>query len=987
MPQTVTVSAAQDGDALDDAATVSHTVSGGGYGSVTAASVEVTVTEDETESTEVALTLSPAVVSEGAGSAGQTVTVTGTLNGGIRAEATAVTMTVAGGTATEDDDFITVSGFTLTIPAGEMSGTTTFTLVPVDDDVDEDDETLTVSGTAAPGLTVTPTSLTIADDDERGVVARPTALTVAEGGSGEYTVVLTSEPTGPVTVEVTVSGSPDVTALPVTRTFTPSDWDVPQTVTVGAAQDGDAVDDRATVSHAASGGDYGGVTPEPVEVTVTDDETESTEVALTLSPAVVSEGAGSAGQTVTVTGTLDSGTRARATAVTVRVADGTATAGSDFTPVTGFRLTIPAGEPSGTTTFTLVPVDDGLDEDDETLTVSGTTTSGLTVRSTSLTITDDEDPPTISVADAEGSEDGGSMAFRVTLGGASSKAVTVDWETSDGTAAAGRDYEAVSGTLTFAPHQTERLVTVRVLDDAVDEAEERFSLRLSNPVNAVLGDAEAVGTIVAGRDGLPKAWLARFGRTAAGHVLDAVGERLRSTRGALRAETAANGLEVTVGGRRLGPTLDGAAQDGIAALSRWRPDETGLDTSPAGSTDGARQPRGRNLLAGSAFRYRGAAGANGTWSLWGGGAFSRFDGREEDVALDGEVLTGTVGMDFARNRWLTGLVLSQSRGDGVFSGSSGSGDLESSLTGLYPYLRYQASRRVSVWGLGGYGKGTQGLAEQLQTDMAMTMTAAGIRGELLSPTGGRGLSLALATDALWLRATSDAVESVLAAEAEVSRLRLRIEGSYGGSLAPTFDLGVRQDAGDAETGFGLEVGGGLRYAGRGLTANLGVRGLVAHEDQDFREQGVVGSIIYDSDPSSDRGLSFALSPSWGAASSGGGTGALWARETMNGMAGTDAHMPGGHLDAELGYGVAVFGGRGVVTPYTGLAVSEGGRRDLHLGWRLNCGSYCNLMLGLKRPESAIRNMLNEYSVMLQARLEGNPVSELYALGHSVLARY
>ena len=943
----------------------------------------------------VTLTLGPVTVSESVGSDGQPVTVTGTLNGGTSTEAMVVTVSVAAGTATETTDYAPVTDDTLTIPAGETSGTATFTLFPVDDDVDEDDETVTVSGTAASGLTVTPTSLTvtIADDDERGVVAHPTALTVAEGGSGEYTVVLSSEPTGPVTVEVTVSGSPDVTALPVTKTFTPSEWNVPQTVTVSVAHDGDAVNDTATVSHTVSGGDYGGVTAESVEVTVTEAATEaateSTEVTLTLSPAVVSEGAGSAGQTVTVTGTLNSGTRAEATVVTVTVRDGTATAGNDFTPVTGFTLTIPADATSGTTTFTLVPVDDDVDEDDETLTVSGTTTSGLTVTPTSLTVTiaDDEDAPALSVADAQGSEDGGSIAFTVTLGGASSKAVTVDWETSDGTATAGRDYEAVSGTLTFAPHQTERLVTVRVLDDAVDEAEERFGLRLSNPVNAVLGDAEAVGTIVAGRDGLPKAWLARFGRTAAGHVLDAVGERLRSTRGTVRAEIAANGLEVTVAGRRLGPTLDGAAQDGIAALSSWMPEETGPDTSPASPAGAARPPSGRDLLAGSAFRYRGAAGADGTWSLWGGGAFSRFDGREEDVELDGEVLTGTVGIDFARNRWLTGLVLSQSRGDGVFSSSSNSGDLESSLTGLYPYLRYQASRRVSVWGLGGYGKGTQALAAEQQTDMAMTMTAAGIRGELYSPTDGRGLSLALATDALWLRATSDAAESVLAAEAEVSRLRLRIEGSYGGSLAPTFEVGVRQDAGDAETGFGLEVGGGLRYAARGLTANLGVRGLVAHEDQDFQEQGVVGSIIYDPNPSSDLGLSFALSPSWGAASSGGGTDALWARETMNGMARTDAHMPGSRLDAELGYGVAVFGGRGVVTPYTGLVVSEGSRRDLHLGWRLNCGSYCNLMLGLKRPESAIRNVLNEYSVMLQARLEGNPVSELYALGRSVLDRH
>ena len=270
------------------------------------------MTEDETESTEVLLTLSPQAVSEGAGSAGQSRCVAGT---------------------------------SLTFTASDWNAAQTVT-VSAAHDGDAVDDTATVSHTVSGGgygsVTASSVEVTITDDDERGVVVSPTALTMAEGGSGEYTVVLTSEPTGPVTVEATVSGSPDVTALPVTRTFTPSDWDMPQAVTVSAAHDGDAVDDTATVSHAASGGDYGGVTPEPVEVTVTDDETESTEVALTLSPQVVSEGAGSAGQTVTVTGTLNSGTRAEATAVTVTVGGGTATDGDDFTPVSDFTLTIPA---------------------------------------------------------------------------------------------------------------------------------------------------------------------------------------------------------------------------------------------------------------------------------------------------------------------------------------------------------------------------------------------------------------------------------------------------------------------------------------------------------------------------------------------------------------------------------------------------------------------------------------------------------------------
>ena len=91
-----------------------------------------------------------------------------------------------------------------------------FTLTPTDDDVDEVDETLTVEGsTAVAGLDVTATTVTINDDDERGVQVSPTTLTVPEGGDGTYTVVLTSQPTGPVTVTPSHgSGDTDVTVSP-----------------------------------------------------------------------------------------------------------------------------------------------------------------------------------------------------------------------------------------------------------------------------------------------------------------------------------------------------------------------------------------------------------------------------------------------------------------------------------------------------------------------------------------------------------------------------------------------------------------------------------------------------------------------------------------------------------------------------------------------------------------------------------------------------
>ena len=110
----------------------------------------------------------------------------------------------------------------------------------------------------------------------RGVTVSATVLTVNEGTTGTYTVVLNSQPTASVTVTPSRTGSSDVTFSPPTLTFTASTWDTVQQVTVTAAQDSDAVDDSATISHAVTGGDYVGVTVESVVVTVDDDETADT---------------------------------------------------------------------------------------------------------------------------------------------------------------------------------------------------------------------------------------------------------------------------------------------------------------------------------------------------------------------------------------------------------------------------------------------------------------------------------------------------------------------------------------------------------------------------------------------------------------------------------------------------------------------------------------------------------------------------------------
>ena len=139
-------------------------------------------------------------------------------------------------------------------------------------------------------------------------------------------------------------------------------------------------------------------------------------------------------------------------------------------------------------------------------------------------------PVGISVADARVEEGAGAvLAFAVTLSRAAAGQVTVDYQTVNGTAAAGTDYTATSGTLTFEAGESSQTVEVAVLDDSHDEGEETMTLRLSNPSEGRLADAEATGTIE-NTDPLPRALLARFGRATALHVMEQVEERLEASR-------------------------------------------------------------------------------------------------------------------------------------------------------------------------------------------------------------------------------------------------------------------------------------------------------------------------------------------------------------------------------------------------------------------------------------------------------------------------
>ena len=244
--QRVTVTAGQDADAADGTANLTHRPSGGGYSAGEAKDFMVTVTDDDTAG----LVLSATTL--GVDEAGQnTYTVK------LKTQpTTTVTVTVSSddtGAATA-----TVSGPTLIFTASNWETEQTVTVAGVDDD-DSANETVIVTNTASGGEYEGVTAsvrVTVDDDDKPGINFTPASLTVGEAGVGTYGVRLNAAPTADVTVAIS-SSNPDVTVTPNNFTFTSSNWETEQTVDVTAAEDADAADDTANLTHRPSGGGYG----------------------------------------------------------------------------------------------------------------------------------------------------------------------------------------------------------------------------------------------------------------------------------------------------------------------------------------------------------------------------------------------------------------------------------------------------------------------------------------------------------------------------------------------------------------------------------------------------------------------------------------------------------------------------------------------------------------------------------------------------------
>ena len=594
-----------------------------------------------------------------------------------------------------------------------------------------------------------------------------------------------------------------------------------------------------------------------------------------------------------------------------------------------------------------------------------------------------------------------SLDFAVTLNRAAAHEVSVDYATEDGTAAAGADYTATSGTLVFAAGETAKTVSVPVLDDAIDEGKETMRLLLSNPQGAYLrGIHSKAKGVIRNDDPLQAMWLARFGRMVASDAVGAVTARLETPRDA--------GSHVTFAGQRVNfGEAEGGGGAALATVLTGLAQTFGAPGAPASDDDdpfarqglanpwndsstatGARRVTGRELLLGSSFRAVLGQGAGSQWTSWGQGAsVSRFSAGVPGLDLSGESATGSMGMDYERGRLLMGFAMTHSVGEGTATDEGWRYELGSTATMAMPYARLALSERISAWGLAGTGSGTLSLdldgsvAQRYRTDLAMTLAAAGVRGDLVKPAETGGFALALKADAFWVRTESEAVTAtefgnLSGAQGESSRVRAVLDGSRtfsfasGAALTPKLELGLRHDGGDAETGTGVEFGAGLGFAdpSRGLDMALKVHGLAVHAQDGYDEWGVSGQLRLVPGGNAGRGLSASLTPSWGVDPS--GSERLWAEPASSGLAANGGAEPSSRLDGEVGYGMALLGDRFTGTPNIGFGMSEAAR-EYRMGWRLTSAVLGDpgfeVSLDATRRE-AVNDNDAEHGVMLRSMI-------------------
>ena len=631
------------------------------------------------------------------------------------------------------------------------------------------------------------------------------------------------------------------------------------------------------------------------------------EITLTVTPETVSEDGGT--QTVRVTATQTSGAIPITTVIPIALS-GTASS-EDYSVRGNLGITIPGEAAEGSTELAITVINDDVYESGGETIIVTASYDGQDLDSATVTITDSYDapavvgsPPSVTLDSGESETINAGALF-------SGTDLSLSASTSDNNVATA---VMSAATLTVTGVRKGSATVTVSARNAAGEA----SLTVGVTVTAIAAERMVYENI-----------LSAMGRNMLSSVSSTIGGRFSDRTG---------GQGFAVGGRR----IDGFASS-VAALARLTGHGRQVSAKHLALLNDGENRRYVNsgyLLSTSSFSYAledGTANGGLRWSVWGAGDLQNFRGEPDvNTSYDGDMKTAYVGFDVATERnWMAGIALSHAAGQSDYDVTVASGSLESRLTSVLPYLRWQCITGLTeVWSIVGLGTG-EVEADDATSDLSMRMAMVGARTRLAA-SGDIGLDL-VGDAGLSRLSTSDSESASLSdLNADVQRIRVGLEGSRsaklsgGTTITPYAQVAGRYDGGDGQTGQGLEVSGGIRLSGGRIGINAQGRFLAVHTADGYSENGV-SVAAYLNPGSGGTGLSMSVAPRIGAGT--GDSGMMWRDRPLAGTS-VNGRNNARAFKAEVGYGLAYPTIGMLMTPFGEMYLLGDDRRQMRLGARL-----------------------------------------------------
>ena len=433
--------------------------------------------------------------------------------------------------------------------------------------------------------------------------------------------------------------------------------------------------------------------------------------------------------------------------------------------------------------------------------------------------------------------------------------------------------------------------------------------------------------------------LAHIGRNIAINTIDVIGGRFTAVPHAKVSGHSLGFNSLRLNSPRFNHWL---RQEGAAA---WNGMEREIDFAAEG------QKLRANLLTGSSFllpldAIDDGSGDLDNWSVWGQGKASGFTHKKDGASAKGSLLSGYLGVDYkAGYRLLFGIAVARSNANSDVQNATDNTrtDVDTTITTLYPYLHWSPGEGFELWGVLGHGIGKAEIRSTslgtrgVKTDINQLTAAAGLK-KTLGTFGHTAVSLK--ADGFVVRVKSDRVINLLdKTNTGSSFFRILLSGRRNWLMAGNaqasadVELGARVDSGDAVTGLGLDLGGSLGYEDQDAGVAVTTRGrlLVAHSDN-YHDWGL-GLTIHLQPGEFRRGLSLALSPTWGQPSDQSNTlwdnGAAVLKQTTN--SDSSGWIPASTW-LSLRYGLSYRSG--LLTPFAELGMTRNRLGHLRTGLRL-----------------------------------------------------